>query len=239
MSSCLAQSFNEEIIFSSKELLAQDLDCLLTNKIIIIENKEKENFNKKITWLNENKPLPEGFKFTQINLEYSHDKKQALEDLAVAIKPLLPSRMVAVALTTADELIMNAFFDAPFENGKVLFKNLPRHENVKSPKPITLTLGTNGQELAISVEDNYGSVNPNAIVKHLKKTFVSEQYFEPSTGTGAGIGLSLCVKRNTSLIIKVSPGYKSQFVAFFPLVSNFKSYLEKSQIISLQIQNSK
>lgn len=227
----------EELINSSKSSLPEDLNLLLDNKTLQL-GTNPINLPEKLNWIHSSCVLPNSFQWIEQELTFSQEKDQALQSIESYLKPLnLPSRLISLILTTADELIMNAFFDAPVENGVVLFKNTPRGVNIKSPSPVRLLIGHNGEEIVLSVKDQYGSVNPKSIVKHLKKTFTEDGYVEPTNGTGAGVGLSLCVKRNTSLVIKVNQNVESQFTAFFPIVKSFKDYLEKSQIISLHIQN--
>ena len=237
MTSSSAAPIKGDVLFSSKEKLSTHLD-LLNQKTLII-GKEPLILMEKLDWVLTNKKLPNSFSFESIKCFESFEKNKMLEQLTKYLLQFnLPSRLVELILSTTDELLMNAFFDAPVDNGKVIFKDTPRYMPVTTSNPVELIMGNNGEEIAIAVVDQFGSVNQSSIIKHLKKTFVNKDYIEPVNGTGAGIGLSLCVKRNASLFIKVDPTVQSQFTVFFPIVDSFKSYLEKSQIISVHIKKS-
>lgn len=228
---------DDAVTLSSPQNLVKDLDRLLLNQTLFLPKQETLGFDEKISWTQQPSGLPQSFTWHSFKLHHSFEKEAVINQIIQSISHLnLPSRLISLIITTADELIMNAFFDAPVKDQTVLFKHTPRNQNIKSEKTVEVNLGINHQEVALHVKDGYGSVNPQAIVKHLKKTFIEDDYQAPS-GTGAGIGLSLCVKRNTSLLIKVNPGVSSEFLTFFPIVKNFKNYLEKSQIIALHSQN--
>ena len=223
------------IIQSNKTDLISHLD-LLTEKVILVGD-EAIGLDEKISWLNSASFLPDSFTIKTFTLNQSKEKDQVLESVMDLLNYFsLPSRLNSLIISCCDELLMNAFFDAPVSDGIVTHKNTHRSVNIDSAKPVQLIIGYNEQEIALSVIDQYGSVNSNSIIKHMKKTFTEDSYQEPNRGTGAGIGLSLCVKRNTSLLIKVIPQQSSQFTAFFPIVKNFKEYLEKSQLIGIHIE---
>lgn len=224
-----------KIIHSSKTDLLTHLD-LLTEKVILVGD-EAIGLEEKMSWLNSASYLPDSFTIKPFTLNQSKEKDKTLESVLDLLNSFsLPSRLNSLIISCCDELLMNAFFDAPVSDGIVTHKNTHRSVNINSAKPVQLIIGYNDQEIALSVIDQYGSVNSNSIIKHMKKTFTEDSYQEPTRGTGAGIGLSLCVKRNTSLLIKVIPQQSSQFTAFFPIVKNFKEYLEKSQLIGIHIE---
>lgn len=227
-------NYLKDLVVSDKKSVSSHLH-LISEKVLVIGD-HPVGLDDKLNWLTNQDFLPASFTFETCQASRSYQKKDLLIFLDSYLHRFnLPTRLKDLIITCADELITNAFFDAPVENGKVIFKETDRNAEVES-KPVTLVVGFNDQELAVSVIDQYGSVNPLSIINHLKKTFTETSYLEPKSGKGAGIGLSLCVKRNTSLLIKVSPSQQSQFTAFFPIVNNFKSYLEKSQIIGLHIE---
>lgn len=221
------------LIITPPEQILENLDLLLKNQLLLVNKIQPMELDSKIDWFyNSPHKLPKEFSLSHFLLKQSDQKKWAMGVIGNKFKSLVPDRLLNLIQTTADELIMNAFFDAPVENGQVLYKNTPRSTLVKPQKPVEVVMGESEHEVAISVTDFYGSVNVNSIVKHLKKTFQIENYTAPK-GEGAGLGLSMSVKRNTSLFIKVVPGVSSQFVVIFPKVENYKSYLEKSQLIGL------
>jgi hypothetical protein len=221
------------LIITPPDQVLANLDLLLNNQLLLVPKLKGIETQSKIDWFfKTNHKLPKEFITQTLLLKQSDQKKWALSAIGNKYKSVVPDRLLNLIQTTCDELIMNAFFDAPFENGVVLYKNTPRTSLIKPPKPVEVIMGESDTEVAISVTDFYGSVNAHSIVKHLKKTFQVESYVAPK-GEGAGLGLSMSVKRNTSLFIKVTPGEASQFVVIFPKVETYKSYLEKSQLIGL------
>lgn len=222
------------LIVTPPEQILENLDLLLDNRLLLVPKSEAIiELDAKTSWFhNGTTKLPRDFTSSSFLLKQSDQKKWALGVIGNKFTSLVPERLLNLIQTTCDELIMNAFFDAPVENGVVLYKNTPRTQLIKPPRPVEVVMGESEHEVAISVTDFYGSVNSGSIVKHLKKTFQIENYTAPK-GEGAGLGLSMSVKRNTSLFIKVTPGESSQFVVIFPKVENYKTYLEKSQLIGL------
>lgn len=220
-------------VLTPPDQIVENLDLLLNNGLLLVPKLYPMDLEAKTNWFyNQNQKLPADFTSTKIILKQSDQKKWALGVIGNKFQSLVPSRLLNLIQTTCDELIMNAFFDAPVENGLVLYKNTPRTQLINPPRPVEVIMGESEKEVAISVTDFYGSVNNHSIVKHLKKTFQVEDYTSPK-GEGAGLGLSMSVKRNTSLFIRVVPGEASQFVVIFPKVENYKTYLEKSQLIGL------
>jgi hypothetical protein len=221
------------LIITPPDQILGNLDLLLNNQLLLVPKLYPIDVDQKLQWFYQNpNKLPLDFTTTQLILKQSDQKKWALGVISSKFIDLVPDRLLNLIQTTSDELIMNAFFDAPVENGVVLYKNTPRTALIKRPKPVEVILGESATEVAVSVTDFYGSVNAHSIVKHIKKTFQLENYTAPK-GEGAGLGLSMSVKRNTSLFIKVQEGVSSQFVVVFPKVENYKTYLEKSQLIGL------
>ncbi len=224
------------ILFSSKEDLINDINSISSNVIVVGE--EPAFFKEKMEWINSESIFPSSFNFKTILLNQSNQKNNTLSMIDHYFSKInLPDRLINLINFCTDEFITNAFFDAPCDDkGTVLFKNIPRHENVVLPKPVQVCVGFNETEVAVSVKDFYGSINPNSLIKHLKKTLIKQEFQEPSSGTGAGIGLSLCVKKNISIVIKLDPKNSSEFVVFIPRVDNYKTYLEKSQFLFLKIK---
>lgn len=219
-----------EVKESNKTQLPEDLHFISQNLLVVGDNHT--NLENKQKWINESSLLPEGFTFHEMILLNSYDKKEALAELETFLrKHNYNSRLEGLIITTADELITNAFFDAPKEAGKVIFHNTPRSQNISS-RPVKVIIGQNHNEIAVSVIDYFGSIEVPKLTSHLQKTFNKKEYQAPQ-GEGAGIGLSLCIKRNVSLLIKFKENTYSQFTAFFPKVDNYKEYLEKSQILGI------
>ena len=95
------------------------------------------------------------------------DVLNAYAELAGARGPVR-DRMALVA----EELIINGMYHAPVdENGKPLYRHLPRKELAKLTfdRKVKVACASNGQHFAVAVRDAYGSLDKDTVVKFLSK----------------------------------------------------------------------
>ena len=159
---------------------------------------------------------------TLYNMEVSsyEEKSRALDvlnayaELAGARGPVR-DRMALVA----EELIMNALYHAPVDDdGKHKYDHLPRKELAKMTfeKKVRITCASNGQHFAIAVQDSYGSLDKDTVVKFLAKGTKKE--LEPEQReSGAGLGLVTGLKNASKLVFNLAPGNGTEVIALFDL----------------------
>ena len=194
----------------------------------VINLSEKQNLAKN------NNIYPQGKKILNCLISESHDKDKVLEKINDYTLNLdISSRIKSLIDLSSDEIIMNAFFNAPMMGGKFMYKNIDRKQNVFSPKPVSVSLIDQTDELVLCVKDSYGSLNVEQLISKINNNLKSEEYMFPSEGSGAGIGLSFLVLKNISLIIRVIPNVSSEFILFFPKKSIYKDFSKNGKIIAI------
>ena len=140
-----------------------------------------------------------------------------------SINPAIARRFKALS----EEMMMNAFFDAPMAAG------IPRFQNIDSLSEIVLEShefckihwGYDDQSLVLSCEDPFGSLDRETFLLYLSKVLIKDQDVDmrtPKAG-GAGLGLLKILESCHSLTAVVSPGKTTEVTAQF-----FNGYLLKN-----------
>ncbi len=108
-------------------------------------------------------------------------------------------RLRRVELCT-EELLLNALLDAPLRAGA-------SHE-----RPARLRFGCDGERLAISVLDEYGTLGKTAIARRLQLLASGVLRSVPGSG-GAGLGLAMTYLAANQLLFSVVPGVLTEATA--------------------------
>lgn len=127
--------------------------------------------------------------------------------------------VISKALMVAEELLMNAIYDAPIDvNGKSLYNHLPRTTAVVLPpkEQGTLRYACDGVLLAISVQDPFGCFKRDTILEYLEKGH--EMRKDLMDKGGAGLGLFQIMNTIDTLVINVSPFVKTEVIAIFNVI---------------------
>ncbi len=150
------------------------------------------------------------------------DKRDALVDLADYARVTGARRQVVSRIeSVADELLMNAMYDAP----AIRFGVRPSiHERTRArlgplgDQPALLRFAADGRWLAVSVHDNYGELRKEAILDNLARARAERgsPQTDPS-GRGAGLGLYFILASVTRFIANVCPGHATEVICLFDL----------------------
>ena len=138
----------------------------------------------------------------------------------------LRSAIIKHMEVVAEELLMNAIFDAPIDaRGNRLHNHKKRTEEVILPvtQAARLEFGSDGRRIAISVTDPFGSITRDLVLKCLTRCFSikSTPEFNDESG-GAGLGLFFCYKHVDSLIINVDPLKRTEFIGLIDIEQSVK-----------------
>lgn len=172
----------------------------------------------------------------KVEITNSSDKASILYNIEKWLdKQEVNSRIAGQVLTVADELIMNAFYDAPVDdNGVMIFKQKERSEAIVMPedKKISIEIATDkNQNICLCVQDQYGSLSASRLVKHLGKKYQREEYTPDANYAGAGLGLVSALINGVSLSFKVVPKEKTEVLVMFPKTTSYRDYKKQSQFI--------
>lgn len=133
----------------------------------------------------------------------------------------------AVALI-ADEMYMNAIFDAPTNpTGQHIFANKDRAEEVSidESQPAQIFLCHDENWIIIGCVDPFGSLQVQPLLKRINETYKDNgmAHVRESGSGGAGLGCRLMFEYSTSMYIGVKKQQKTIFVCKLPLKKSHKA----------------
>lgn len=117
-----------------------------------------------------------------------------------------------------EELLMNAIYDAPVdEGGRSLYNHLPRTVEVdlKPEHRGKFRYATDGMLTAVSVEDPFGALSGTTLLKYLKSCYGGEAGSMNTNKGGAGRGLHQIVENSDLVVFNLKPGNRTEVIALF------------------------
>ena len=160
----------------------------------------------------------------KIDLNLSSKKTPAVEAVRNFLsKTGTADRLASKVAQAADELLMNAIYDAPvLKDGTHYRHGVSRQSSFDIDGGVTLSFAEAETYAAISVMDAFGSVDREKIMFCLKKDYREANYIVRPSAQGVGLGLSSIILSDLSIQIITRPKMKTEAVLFFPKVSKFK-----------------
>lgn len=138
-------------------------------------------------------------------------------------------RIVEMVETIVDELVTNAIYNAPrTSDGKPKYAMLSRRETVvlEEHEAAELQFACDGDYIAISQVDPFGSLTQDTVVSYLNRCLVKgPQQLSTSSG-GAGIGLFRVFQSLSKFIINIHPGHKTEVICLIDLRLSMKRFRE-------------
>ena len=131
------------------------------------------------------------------------------------------STMLDRVRIVAEELMMNAIYDAPLDGfGKPIFNHLPRTETVDLERDQwgEFRFACDGTLAAISVADPFGGFQLQTLIDYLERNYNSNGESVQIAGKGgAGRGLHQIVESSDLVVFNVVDGVRTEVIAFFDL----------------------
>lgn len=157
----------------------------------------------------------------------SDEKSQLLQSITEFLEEnQKTANFLEAAHTIADELIMNAMFNAPVNlDGQPLFMNKDRLDTVTLPhgKKAKIFLTHDSRRLLIGCEDPYGSVNRFKLLSQLVKVH-KDTASAPSLGIGgAGLGCKMMIDHSCGFHVVVKKNAKTLVCCALPLGVSFRA----------------
>lgn len=167
------------------------------------------------------KYLSWGASVKEITLRQSTDRANAIEEVerfskGCQLKTSLRRKLVQLT----DELLMNAIWDAPVdEDGKPKYAKLPRNMPVAltENEAVQLRYATDGNLLAVSVTDNFGTLTRETAFRYLIRCFGRTDNQISMQAGGAGLGLYMAYLAISTFVINVAPGKKTEVIGILNL----------------------
>lgn len=177
-------------------------------------------------------------KIQTVKLVSSTQKQDAVEAVkGYLLAAKFQSRMATVVANAVDELLMNAIFDAPVDElGKQRHAGLPRSTALKleGRDAVEMQIGFDGDVVAITAIDNYGSLDKVKLLSHIAKIYKKEEYKVRTTVAGAGIGLATVFRSGGSFFFVSEAHGRTEVTVFFKRVDNFRKFKDQFRFISTQ-----
>jgi hypothetical protein len=171
--------------------------------------------------------FPEKFERVSMKIEHSRDKTKVLAEIREFLDTHeVSSRISSLGVDAADELIMNALFDAPFEEGKGEYRRHASRDAAFDLTPkehVQVEVGLCPEFIGIQIADNFGSLTRKSILKHLSKDYHAIDYQAPVDNPGAGLGLHKLNQLAMALLFVTDPKVRTEVTVLF---GNAKSYRE-------------
>lgn len=212
-----------------RNLIARNEQILEEEMIITVEKllrKDIFGMKKYFTW---------GVDFEEHQVTKSSQKQELVATLAQYVETLkCDSRFVHVAEVIADEMIMNALYDAPVgKDGKPLFAHLPRTQKVEIEKPALFQFGCDGRYLGISCVDPFGALKAQTVVQYLRKCFAQDEYQIDQKKGGAGVGFYMIFQSISQLVINIEEGKKTEIIGLIDIRTKYKDAKSKSKSLNI------
>lgn len=171
------------------------------------------------------KYLSWGAKIHEITVDSYEVKREALLTIAQQAKLVGARRVVVQKIkSVADELLMNAIYDAPAEAGKQGDQPAAApyaREALDAPlaSNAVIRYACDGRYFAVAVQDEYGRLQKEMILDHLQRA--REERGRPQhddrPGAGAGLGLYFILSSATRFIANIDEGKRTEVICLFDL----------------------
>lgn len=207
----------DELIITAEKLLRQDLFGL----------------QKYLLW---------GVEPYQVTIRDSRLKQDYIQEVATyAVTLGCNERVVELVETVADELITNAIYNAPRDaGGEPKYARRSRREPVELAENEAglLEFACDGDYIAISQVDPFGSLTQDTVVNYLNRCLVKgpEQLSEASGG--AGIGLFRVFQSLSKFIINIDPGKRTEVICLLDLRLTMKRFRQAAKSFHIFIADS-
>jgi hypothetical protein len=157
------------------------------------------------------------------------DKRLAIAQVAEHAREVGCRRqMVARIETAADELLMNALYDAPAAaNGKAA---------PHAAEPALLRYGCDGKFFGLSVRDAYGALRKQNILDNIERARDEQgtpRAPDASESGGAGLGLYFILSSATRFIANIDPGKSTEVICLFDMRGTARDFHYRAKSLNI------
>jgi hypothetical protein len=164
------------------------------------------------------------------------DKRLAMEaldeflrhiDCHLGIQPLI--------LTVADELLMNAIYNAPRDPwGQPKYQAIERRQPLllEAHECVEMRFGCSGRYVVLSVADSFGSLNRRVLTHYLTRGMRGKVEVEQKEG-GPGLGLHVVLNSTTQLVFNVEENVRTEVIALFYVRGGTREFKEAGRSLGI------
>lgn len=151
----------------------------------------------------------------------SHESHNIITEISEYVLKISQNDAMATQVEgIADELIMNAMYDA---NPKYQHVNRDRELVLNESEKIVVNFGCDGKMFAISVTDQFGRLGKETIYNYLQRCFFEETRVNYE-GSGGGLGFYRILNAVNSLVINVVPNKKTEVIGILDITLGRKAF---------------
>lgn len=177
-----------------------------------------------------------GTKIQNLKLTKSSQKTAVIESLKVNLYEAgFKMRVASVIASAFDELVINAFFDAPVDElGRYIYLKTPRNTLIEMDEqhPVDIEIAFDGDTIGISVLDHFGSLNKRKMHGDISKSYTEEEYKMKTHVAGAGLGLAQVYRNGGGLIFECEQGAATCVTLFYKKTDSFKQFKDQFHFMS-------
>lgn len=177
-----------------------------------ITNSDYFGLEKYLSW---------GTEIREHKVSKSAERRQIIAEMANTLSELgLRRTLVSRCENVAEELLMNAIYDAPIDpKGKHLYNHLDRTEAIElapNEQPV-FRYGCDGMFLGISVRDPFGSIDRETVLEYLDSCFSGRETPLHKNKGGGGHGVFIILRSANMTIFNVQKGVSTEVITLFDL----------------------
>ena len=176
-----------------------------------------------------------GVKIHENTITSTADKRSALRQLRTYLENLDSfSSINNAVMWVADELLMNAMFNAPRdESGKPKYVDHDRSWLELEPdETVSLKYCCDGRYIALSISDQFGSLDRDVMLKYLNRCLAAPVEIEEREA-GAGLGLYIVFNSITQLAFNIHADHATEVIALFYIRAGPRAFNESGKSLNI------
>lgn len=175
-----------------------------------ILNKDLFGIEKYLMW---------GVEVQNRTVTRSSQREELREELQAYFKKIgIRSTLLDRVNTAAEEMLMNAIYDAPVDSqGVPVFNHISRKTEIHldTHQQAQLAYASDGVLLAVAVTDPFGSLTKEVTIDYLKSCYDGQPGSMNSQKGGAGRGLHQIVEAADLTVFNVKKGVRTEVISLF------------------------
>lgn len=165
------------------------------------------------------------------------DRDRLLDELGDHLTERGVSHLAAeAALAVADELIINAVYNAPVDDqGRHLYRHRDRRESVQlsDAESASFFFEATDEHVTVGIRDPFGSLREETVRQYLLRAARGGQAQIEAKEGGAGLGLYVIFRNAHKLFITISPGAYTELVVVFNVKGGRRSFLTRNKSLHM------
>lgn len=171
--------------------------------------------------------LPWGTRVITHRIEHSDHKRDVFDRIEAFMARIgVGGRIVTRLHSIADEMLMNAIYDAPVDSGGATrYAALPRSQPValEAREQPVLRFASDGRTFGISITDPFGGLTIDTIKRYVAKGIRRGADQIDRKEGGAGLGLYLLFDHLHSMCLNLDPGRRTELLGLMDIRGSFRT----------------